>query len=88
MVRDRILLGVVGLLLVVFSILLVQNWNYKGRRFVLIGDILLACLIPASLMVPHDNLLMTFAVGGGLLLAGLVFRTLGKRLGENIHAKL
>jgi uncharacterized membrane protein YGL010W len=84
MTREHALLAVVGLLIVVFSVLLVRHWHHRGRRMALIGDILLLSIAPVFVITPRDNLLLIFAVGGGLLVAGLACRIVAERIGEDV----
>ena len=73
---------VVGLSFMVgFGWLLAKNWQHRPLRNRLIGNILLVAILPASIIVPHDNLLLTFGVAGALLGAGLAFRIAAERAG-------
>jgi len=62
-----------------FGWLLARHWGHRPLRLRLLGNILFACILPASVIVPHDNLALTFAVGGGLLITGLGFRIVAER---------
>ncbi len=64
-------------------VLLALNWAQRGRRYVLLGDVLLVSIVPASVFISHDNLFLTFLGGGGLLVGGLALRIVGERMGEH-----
>jgi hypothetical protein len=71
---------VVGLgFMAAFTWLLVRNWGHRPLRHRLLGNILLISLLPASVIVPDDNLVLVFAVAGGLLIGGLGFRIVAER---------
>jgi hypothetical protein len=82
--RQTILFVVCILIIAGLSVLLIGNWRYKERRYRLIGNILLVTLGPASLLVPPDNLILAFGLGGGLLLGGIAFRVAAERSGEEL----